>query len=133
MTPEEYRLHKCSVQRARRLSNVEKARDYDRAWYRANPEKVRLKDRRSNLKRWHGITIEEFERLLTLQGGRCGICGSDDPKGMNGWELDHRHGEVKGTPQYVRGILCHPCNFGGGLFKDDPVLLLKAAEWFSKA
>jgi hypothetical protein len=42
-------------------------------------------------------------------------------------ELDHNHVTLE-----VRGWLCHKCNKGLGLFKDNPALLEKAQQWITK-
>ncbi|MGH3712364.1 MAG: endonuclease VII domain-containing protein [Micromonosporaceae bacterium] len=64
----------------------------------------------------YGIGVEEFAQLLAEQGGRCAICGAQNPQ-----HVDHDH--VFGN---VRGILCFNCNGGLGQFKDRPDLLWNA-------
>lgn len=67
-----------------------------------------------------GITIEEFESMGRLQGGRCAICGSK-PKVLC---VDHDH-----TSGRVRGLLCHQCNVGLGNFGDDTDRMARAIEY----
>ena len=59
--------------------------------------------------RLYGITRDEFERRLTAQDNRCGICRTDSPilsqRHPDGWCLDHDHQTGR-----VRGILCLQCN-----------------------
>lgn len=82
-------------------------------------------DRRQNLRRKYGITPEEFDALLDVQGGRCAICGSDIPKHNGGrFVVDHDH-----ETGAVRGLLCGPCNSGLGSFGDDPERLTKAVDY----
>lgn len=65
-----------------------------------------------------GITIELADRLLS---DGCGICGSQATV------IDHCHQTGK-----VRGGLCHNCNTGIGLFKDDPIRLHRAIRYLTK-
>ena len=78
----------------------------------------------------YGITIDDYEAMLLAQGGRCAICGTDEPGGarhMVRWVVDHDHSTGK-----VRALLCHSCNFGLGKFHDDPELLRRAADYLEK-
>lgn len=81
--------------------------------------KVRLnRQRKSNLKRLYGITLEEFYSILEEQNNKCKICSVDifmDAKNRNQKTcVDHCHKTGK-----VRGILCHKCNVAIGLLDDD--------------
>lgn len=81
--------------------------------------------------RWsYGVSIEQWERLYREQDGKCAICGlppGGDDRRTNSLHLDHDHetGEV-------RRLLCHYCNLGLGAFKDDPALLIAAAEYLRR-
>lgn len=71
----------------------------------------------------YGITGDEYRAMLLAQGGVCKICNKPN------WTekflyVDHCHDTGK-----IRGILCHNCNAGIGLFKDNVELLLLAAEY----
>lgn len=69
-----------------------------------------------------GITLEQHQEMLDQQGHVCAICGGiDNNKRL---AVDHCH-----TTSEIRGLLCSKCNQGLGLFKDDPALLAKAAEY----
>jgi hypothetical protein len=73
------------------------------------------------------------ERLLAQQGGRCAICGTDDPG--RGWVVDHDHaccGGKYSCGTCVRGVLCYLCNNGLGLFRDDPVRMKAAIDYLSR-
>jgi hypothetical protein len=77
--------------------------------------------RRGNLAR-RGLTLEQWEIMLSEQGGRCAICGTDKPGGIGEkLNVDHDHGTGA-----VRGLLCHLCNRMLGHAKDD-VRILEAA------
>jgi hypothetical protein len=66
--------------------------------------------------------VAEHRSLLEGQGGRCAICRERPPT-----DTDHDH--LTGV---VRGLLCNACNLGLGQFRDDPGLLLAAAEYLAK-
>ena len=79
--------------------------------------------------RQYGIDQAEFNRMKSEQNGLCFLCGSDGfVIGKLGHSeklaVDHCH-----NSGVVRKLLCHNCNRGLGLFKDDPELLQKAAEY----
>lgn len=69
----------------------------------------------------YGVTREDFENLLAAQGGRCGICGTDDPGRT--WCVDHDHSccptKAKSCGKCVRGILCFVCNVHLGWFENN--------------
>ena len=75
-----------------------------------------------HLRRTYGITVEEHDRLLAQQDGKCAVCGDDNPT-----HTDHDH--VSGK---VRGLLCGRCNLGIGLFLDDPVRMEAAMEYLER-
>lgn len=81
--------------------------------------------RMSFLGRTFGMTLDEFADTLDSQDGRCAICGASDPRSRKfDWAVDHDHSTGR-----VRGILCHPCNLGLGLFSDDEHRLLGAIDY----
>ena len=82
------------------------------------------RDRRSALIRLYGITPEDYDALLTAQGGACAVCGG--PPSRSSFDVDHCH-----TTGRVRGLLCSHCNKGLGLFADDPARLRAAAEYLT--
>lgn len=80
-------------------------------------------DRRAELKRLYGITLEQYVEMFTIQGEVCAICKEKCPT-KKSLSVDHDH--KTGT---VRGLLCNRCNRALGMFKDNPVLLIRAAEY----
>lgn len=73
----------------------------------------------------YGITAEDYAAMVTHQGDRCAICGTDSPGTRTKvWSVDHCH-----TTNEVRGLLCHRCNMGLGYFKDDPERLAAAVRY----
>ena len=87
------------------------------------------KTRNAQLLKDHGITLIQYEELLERQGGCCAICGTSN-NGLSRWgtpanfHVDHDH-----NTNIVRGLLCFPCNKGLGMFKDNPLVLKKAAQY----
>jgi hypothetical protein len=82
----------------------------------------------------YGLLKEDYYQLLHDQSYKCKICGclhkeTPDKKWKRArLSVDHDHetGEI-------RGLLCYQCNFGLGLFKDDPQLLLNSISYLSNS
>lgn len=106
----------CQIENA----NYHKYKDLER-WknnqreYRA---KNKDKDRNRRLMKLCGITLEHFNSLPKV----CSICESTE-------NLCADHCHETGT---FRAILCSHCNRGLGFFKDNPALLIKAADYLNK-
>lgn len=82
-------------------------------------KKRKAKDAR--LRRLYGITLDEFEAILEVQGGVCAICKQPDKV----FCVDHNHKTLK-----IRGVICLNCNLrvvGGARDKDH--LLINAAVY----
>lgn len=61
------------------------------------------KKRNVHLVGLYGITTEQYEQLLQIQGGRCAVCGK--PPIRKRLSVDHDH-----TTGLIRGLLCNYCN-----------------------
>lgn len=85
----------------------------------------RQKTREWNRKKLSGFTQEDFDNKLKEQGYKCAICGTVDP-GKTNWHADHDH-----KTGQKRGVLCHKCNTGLGLLKDDVDVLCAAIEYLN--
>jgi hypothetical protein len=101
----------------------------DRREYKRQYRFIKKKTSKQNRTEWlrwkYKLTDEDYENLLDKQKGRCAICGTDDPgNGHKHFHVDHCH-----NTNLVRGLLCHKCNKGLGLFKDDSKLLKKAVKY----
>jgi len=94
-------------------------------WRKSNREKAKIRDRKSTLSSY-GINLDIFNRMNEEQGGVCKICGSGHSDGIRyaSLHVDHCH-----TTKKVRGLLCDRCNRGIGMFKDDPDIVFKAAQY----
>src|SRR5262249_30187058 len=80
--------------------------------------------RRRRLKRLYGISLEDYERLLARQNGACGICRRKSKRMLC---VDHCHKTGR-----VRGLLCVRCNTGLGLYKDDPSIMRRGADYLER-
>lgn len=104
----------------------------NRNWL-ASPKAKRVVKANSLLKRY-GMTIDEYEAMLSAQGGLCAICRQPepaiDPRTNKARQLavDHCH-----TTGKIRGLLCVLCNQGIGQFRDDPQLLQLAINYLTRA
>lgn len=99
-----------------------------RSWRARNPEKYAEGLRRWNLRTRYGITLEEYDALLTAQGGRCAICGTDSPgRRVKFFAVDHDH-----RTGAVRGLLCQLCNQALGQWRDAPAILRRAIAYLEK-
>lgn len=117
-------------------------RAHSKAWRSSHPAEARELGRaRSARKRAHraelglsraaafdlaryGITLDEYETVLLAQEGLCAICGTEPVEER--LNVDHCHQSGR-----FRGLLCRPCNWGLGNFRDDPSLLLRAADYLA--
>jgi hypothetical protein len=97
--------------------NAAAVAEYRHNYYQQNKPKLLVQARAYRLKR---IGFLDFAKQLADQGGRCGLCS----KVMTITRADHNHETGQG-----RSILCHQCNLGLGMFKDNPALLRRAAEY----
>ena len=114
------------------------AEERTRKWQQDNPERYRAKQaayrqtdaykrqlRAFHLRTKHGITINEYDRMLEEQGSGCAICGRP-PWDDISLHVDHDHESGR-----IRGLLCFCCNNGLGQFQDDPGLLLNALDYLT--
>jgi hypothetical protein len=123
--------------KAWRETNRERVRDMDKARYHADPEKsqARARDwqrRNRNRRRAaaHGLSLTEYDMLVSKQGNRCAIClqpetSVDQRQGLvRALAIDHDHDTGE-----VRGLLCSRCNLAIGLLQDDSDLIAAAAAY----
>lgn len=120
----------------------EKGKERHRRWALNNPQKTAENRRKQNIKnkesgafkRWHlkkhyGLTYEEFNRILSSQNNRCGICKKIFTNVLPLIPcVDHIHD----ASNKIRGLLCKSCNSGIGFFKEDVEILRKAEKYVSK-
>jgi len=90
-------------------------REYIRNRNRANPDLVKHWD----LRRYYGITLEDFNTMAKSQNWLCAIC---DRKKKLSVDHDHKTG-------VVRKLLCRSCNLGIGLFEESIKRLQRAIHY----
>lgn len=88
--------------------------------------------RNHNLKQRYGITIEDFESIISQQNFACAICEVEishalDYKSGKSVAVDHNHetGEV-------RGILCSKCNLILGHARESTDILYRSILYLSE-
>lgn len=105
-----------------RIENINLIKEKRKKYYIENKLKS-CENRR--LKFTYGITLEDYNRILKEQEGKCAICGTTEPKGNgNRLHVDHDHNNG-----HIRGLLCHFCNTGIGLLKDNIDILQKSINY----
>lgn len=110
--------------------------DYQKEYYRKNADRYKAKSRKRyyedkdrarhyDLITKYGMTAAVFQALFEEQHGVCDIC----KKEQIGRSLSVDHCHITGNN---RGLLCNSCNNGIGRFKDDPDLLIEAANYLKR-
>lgn len=73
------------------------------------------------LRRTYGITIDDYEWLLSVNNGGCHFCGGIQD---NRLVVDHDH--INGR---IRGLLCFRCNAALNKIFDDPKIVENAIRY----
>jgi len=118
----EYRKKQCEIFRSYWAANKDEINARRRARLRTDPE-YRKKGQQRYRARCYGLSRDDYDALLALQGGVCAICSKNRPLGV-----DHCH-----LFNEVRGLLCNKCNLGLGMFDDDPDRLRAAADYLERS
>lgn len=92
-------------------------------------ESFRRKKRINALRYNYGITQKDVDTMYSLQNGKCGICEVPFESLEKAPCVDHAH-DITGK---FRGLLCNSCNFGLGLFRDNPSVLSSAIAYLERA
>lgn len=103
----------------------EKSKKYQSDYRKRNNQAVK----KSRLKNWYGITLEEYDQILKEQNNKCPICKIELDGGKY-THLDHKHGE-SGLSS-IRGITCSACNTMLGFAKDSTKIFESAIEYLKK-
>lgn len=83
--------------------------------------------RKHSLKMNFGITIEQYDNMLSAQNNGCYICGKTPEQNKKRLAVDHNHKTGK-----IRALLCESCNIGIGLLNENPKILRDAAIYLEK-
>lgn len=114
------KCHSAAVCR-RQKEKSEQINTYQQKWRKTDAGQQAA--RRRVLRRY-GLTLEDYDALVTRQGGGCAICGGQPTRSY--FDVDHDH-----YTQQVRGLLCHRCNIAIGTFSDNPDLITKALAYLT--
>ncbi len=125
-TPE-IRAKHAEYSRRARAKNPQLQRDASRRWRLKNLAHVKIKSKSSQLKRAYGITLDQYNAMLTAQSFACAICEVPFGMGPKDTHVDHCHGTGR-----VRAILCHGCNNMLGRARDQADLLRRGAEYLER-
>lgn len=86
---------------------------------------------RARMLKSYNLTPEDYNKMVEEHAGNCAICGGQGFELAPGQKLllviDHCH-----KSGAVRGLLCHNCNRGLGLFKDNIESLKTAIKYLEK-
>jgi recombination endonuclease VII len=122
----EYKETLRAIQRKYRATHKKERREYERnkratdPVYRESQETRERNWKRADFyKKRYGITIDDYDRMLTKQDGRCAVCRKATATRL---AVDHCHRLNK-----VRGLLCNGCNSMLAGAKDDPAVLIAGA------
>lgn len=71
-----------------------------------------IESRKRSLRNKYSMTVENYNKLLAQQGGKCAICRKHQSEFKYPLHVDHDHQTGR-----VRGLLCCGCNTGLGHFE----------------
>ena len=95
---------------------VKRAKEYKKT------DQGKIADKRWRLKKRYGMSVDAWDSMYQEQNGLCKICKASPVQ-----HTDHCH-----TTGKIRGLLCHKCNAGLGMFNDDPELFTKAIAYLAR-
>ena len=112
-----------------RIANWPKVREKRNVWRRIDGKKNPNKYRAYSLKRYYGLTTEQYDKMRADQDHKCAICRIDfSPDHVRrNFCVDHDHKTGK-----IRELLCHQCNATLGFTREDPEMLMKMAAYLTK-
>lgn len=107
----------ADYQKAWRDKNKQKLADKQKAWRaamkEADPEAFAIWKANSEMVYKYGRSIEDYERKLAEQGGKCAICPRTPEEQGRRLSWDHDHACCPGyrtCGKCVRALLCSRCN-----------------------
>jgi len=96
-------------------------------WNGKTQEERKRINTRNRLQYYYNLSVENYQQMLDNQEHKCYICGASNTSSGKCLFVDHCH--ISGK---IRKLLCQSCNSGLGMFKDNPYVLLKAAEYLKE-
>jgi hypothetical protein len=108
---------KCKKERQKLPKYKEYFKEYQKL------PKYKWKNRENHLKNLYGLTPEDYNNMVLESNNSCSICNETFIKTPH---VDHDH--ITGK---IRGLLCHNCNAVLGNAKDNPQILINAAEYLN--
>lgn len=96
-------------------------RKKQRARYRKS--KLGKANRKREIVKRHGLTLEQYDKMFENQNRVCAICDGINPSG-NRLHVDHNHKTNK-----VRKLLCTRCNILIGYLEKDDEIARKAQKY----
>lgn len=113
-------------QRSYRLRNKEVISTKNNEYYIKHPE---IK-RKATLRK-HKLTPEQYRKMVNSQNNVCSICGKAETLRRYGsvqnLVVDHCH-----KTNMNRGLLCHKCNIGLGVFDDNIDVMASAISYLKQ-
>lgn len=140
------------ISKERRQENYRKNRErflaYQREYSKQNREKlaatrkekhkniseekrIEIRDKRRirDLMQKYGLTVEDYDQMLSDQEGACALCDRLPEKERYGrLSVDHCHDTGK-----VRGLLCNSCNYAIGVLGDTADHVGRAVTYLEKS
>ena len=126
------------LRRKYHLEHKESENKYGREWYANNKERGQTtsltwyfdnleRAKANHLRHKFGITVDDYNKLLIAQDGKCAICGKSQIEFDVSFCVDHDH--ITGE---IRGLLCGNCNKALGCFGDDLNTIKAACNYIEK-
>ncbi len=100
------------------------ARENARRWRKNNPAKVKIQNRRDNLKKNYDLSTEQYEAMIVAHEGKCHVCKQPPTGRWKRLHVDHDH-----STGVIRGLLCSGCNLALGHVRDNPQTLRDLATY----
>ena len=131
-----------AIRRKRYRDNPQESKVSNNKWREENPDKVLACRKRryqreaekiapdKNLRRAYGISLDEYNEMITDQKGNCAMCGLTMEDEKNRPPVDHDHSKT--GLESVRGIVHTKCNLLIGIVEDNPDVLDKAREYLMR-
>jgi Recombination endonuclease VII len=96
---------KCGVNRAEKFFKTPRGR----VCVHCQKKGARVNTHGRRIIEIYGLTRDDYNRILLVQGGVCGICGGSRKANL---DVDHDHAEARqrGMRASIRGLLCARCN-----------------------